>query len=373
MHQKSDVIIISSSAIEHANSLLKSGFNKKNIYCLDNFNDEDLNVNKYLLTSESAEELDKYLKIIDSASKKNTNTLIITKDLYIDKFYKSSIFRKLKFRGNKFSTIIQLKNIKDLYSQLKELKIKTPDTYFNPPEENMDYYIKKHIYGSGGTHIKSLEKESKIKLDKGEYVQKFIKGQTYSVVFICDIESNFKIIGINEIYYKKTSTLDFVFSGAYSNVRVSTHIQKKINRIIDFFVSNYNLIGINSFDFIVNDDLFFLEINPRITETCFMYDHMFENGYINAHINSFKSTLNNISNNKFFFGFEHLFADEDIVIKDSFPDVNYISNIPKLNTKIKSGEPICTVHANSVSEKDLRRILDRNSSFIKNKLNYNIV
>lgn len=374
MHQKSDVIIISSSATEHANSLLKSGFKKENIYCLDYFNDTDLNTNKYLLRSESVEEINKYLKDINSISKKNRNTLIITKDLYLDKFYNSTIFKNLSYKGNEFSTILQLKNIKDLFFHLNQIKIKTPDTYFSVPKKNLKNYIKKNIYGTGGTHIKLLEKDKVIELSKEEYIQEFINGQTYSVIFLCDAEKNFQIIGVNKIYYKKTTMSDFVFSGADSNISLQDHLEKEINKIISFFISSYNLIGINSFDFVVNnDDLFFLEINPRITETCFMYDHLFENGYINAHINSFTSKLKNIVKNKSFFGFEHLFANEDIVINDSFPNVNYISNVPKLYSKIKSGEPLCTVHAGSVSKNDLSKSLDRNSSFIKSKLNYNIV
>ena len=54
--------------------------------------------------------------------------------------------------------------------------------------------------------------------------------------------------------------------------------------MISFFIKEFNLIGINGIDFIISNDIYFLEINPRITQTCFLYDRNFIKWlYIGSH------------------------------------------------------------------------------------------
>ena len=38
---------------------------------------------------------------------------------------------------------------------------------------------------------------------------------------------------------------------------------KNLEHMINFFVSEYGLVGINGIDFIIKDDIYFLEIKPK--------------------------------------------------------------------------------------------------------------
>ena len=75
-----------------------------------------------------------------------------------------------------------------------------------------------------------------------------------------------------------------MFFNAYSNINLSKKQLNYLKMMINFFIKEFNLIGINGIDFIISNDIYFLEINPRITQTCFLYDRNFTNGYIAAHI-----------------------------------------------------------------------------------------
>ena len=52
------------------------------------------------------------------------------------------------------------------------------------------------------------------------------------------------------------------------------------NLHINFFVKEYELVGINGIDFIISDEIYFLEINARITQTSFLYNNFFKDGYV---------------------------------------------------------------------------------------------
>jgi len=49
-------------------------------------------------------------------------------------------------------------------------------------------------------------------------------------------------------------------------------------------------------------------------------------------------------------------------------EFDFVSNIPKINNYIGTGEPICTINAKSSDEKKVKKILLDNISLVKNKL-----
>ena len=140
--------------------------------------------------------------------------------------------------------------------------------------------------------------------------------------------------------------------------------------MIEFFISEYELIGLNGIDFIISKDIYFLEINPRITQTCFLYNNSFEHGFVKAHIDAFLNkdlpsikSIDNIS-----VAFETLFSNTKFIFNYCLLEHDFISNIPEVNTSINVGDPICTVNITSEDGKKVNKLLSDNISLIKNKL-----
>ena len=178
-------------------------------------------------------------------------------------------------------------------------------------------------------------------------------------------------IAITDLFSKNTNLSEFTFSGAHSNVLLDKKYIKSLERMINFFVSEYGLIGINGIDFIIKDDVYFLEINPRLTQTCFMYDYLFSNGFIEAHIEA--CTKNSISFNLkdrvYSYAFETMFAKNSFKFNLNVDTFNFLMNIPRKNTFIEVGHPICTICIKSTKTDDLQMLLKEKVDFFKKEFN----
>ena len=366
MFHQNNIILIGNSLVEQSKSLNSL---KKRIINIDSFNDSDLEGENYLNPDPLGFVNDEVILIIKKLSLKKDDTLIIVSSDYDkNKNYFSILQQYGKIIGNDYNTILKLKDHVNLSKKLKKHKIKYPKRFFLKENFKKTVLIK-NSFLSGGLGIK--EYKSNIDIYKNEeYFEEYIEGQAYSVLFISNKNKKFKIIGINKIFNKKTTHSDFCFSGACSNVALDNSKLDYLNYIINFFVNEYNLVGINGIDFILSNDIYFLEINPRITQTCFLYNDILSNGYILAHINSILYNDLHVKerNSKKVSFFENLFSSISFNMNIDLSEFSFVSNIPKTNTSIAVGDPICTVNSCSSDEKKAKNLLLNNISLVKKQL-----
>ena len=179
-----------------------------------------------------------------------------------------------------------------------------------------------------------------------------------------------KVFKVTVISHDNNQGKGAALKAGFKNIKLHEKQIQYLKRVIEFFISEYELIGINGIDFIISKDIYFLEINPRITQTCFLYNNSFEHGFVKAHIDAFlnknlpsiKSTSNTTA------AFETLFSNTKFIFNYSLLEYNFISNIPVVNTSINIGDPICTINITSDDEKKVNKLLSDNISLIKNKL-----
>ena len=102
----------------------------------------------------------------------------------------------------------------------------------------------------------------------------------------------------------------------------------------------------------------------------FLYDNVFENGFIDAHIQSCLTNIlpiinsNIIKNDKF----ETLFAKSSFLFNYDLSSFDFLLNIPEKGVYIEEGQPICTIFASSDNEKKTNKLLLDNILLVKNKL-----
>ena len=364
MFPQNNIVLIGNALVSQSKSLLNL---KKRIINIDSFNDADLIGENYLNPDPQGKVNKEVISIIKNLKLEKEDTLIITSSEYENN---EDYFNELKNYGyplgNSQSTIKDIYDHTKIFKKLKNQNIKFPEKILDVEIHNKNF-IKKNFHTSGGLGIKKNEASENSSED--DFYQNYIEGDSYSVIFICHNEE-FSIIGINKIFSKKTKFSDFTFSGAYSNINLNKEVINSIEHMIYFFVKNYKLVGINGIDFILSDDVYFLEINPRITQTCFMYDNSFSSGFLNAHIEACikKNNEIKINKNKSYFGFETIFANTSFDFNIETKDLGFLMNIPKQNTFIEVGYPICTICSESNTNESLKASLFKKLQFIKNKL-----
>ena len=368
MYHQNNIVLIGNSVTEQSKSIAHL---KKRVICIDSFNDEDLVGEKFKNNNQYGLVNKQIIEILEDLKLNKEDTLIIVSSDY-DQL--ANYYEQLKnfgyVVGNNLESILKIKNYKQLFSNLRKSNIVYPELYL--PKDNIkDNAIIKNTFISGGLGVRKYTSGINLNnLQENEFCQKFIDGLPCSVLFIANHNKEFVIIGINKIYNKKTKFTDYCFSGANSNHNVHDSELSALKKYINFFVENYNLIGINGIDYIKSGELYFLEINPRITQTAFLYDDVFENGFVDAHIHScLTNTLplinsNLIKNNKF----ETLFAKSPFLFNYDFSSFDFLLNIPEKGVYIEEGQPICTIFASSDSEKKTNKLLLDNILLVKNIL-----
>ena len=365
MFRHKNIVLIGGSVVEQSKSLK---YLNKRVINIDHFNDEDLigenykNSNPYGFVNDEVISILKKLKL-----PKDDTLILVSSDYEKDKNYYKLLQSFGIIIGNHYKTILNTQDHNYVYKKLTENKINFPKKY-NLVNDVQDTILIKNSYLSGGYGVKIYKNNIK-SVNNNEYYEKFIEGQTYSIIFISNNDKKNEIIGINKIFNKKTPHTDFCFSGAYSNINLSKKQLNYLKMMINFFVKEFNLIGINGIDFIINEHIYFLEINPRITQTCFLYDQNFKSGFIVAHIESIlNNKLPNIEKINSIKAFENLFAASSFSIDLDLKKFNFVSNIPKLNNHIDAGYPICTINSEADDEKKVKNLLINNISLVKKEL-----
>ena len=366
MFLQNNIVFIGNSVTEHSKSV--KHLNKR-VINIDSFNDDDL-VGENFINPDPCGLVNKdVISILKKLRLNKDDTLIIVSSDYgRDQNYYKLLQSFGKIIGNSYEAILKIQNQKDFTHKLRKNNINFPERFFSK-DQIIEPVLIKNTYLSGGLGVKKYKNDYKLN-NKDEYFEKFLEGQEYSVLFISNNQKEFKIVGVNKIYNKKTSYTDFCFSGACSNIILNEKQINYLNHMVNFFVHEYSLVGINGIDFIISKDIYFLEINPRITQTCFLYDDKFNNGYVEAHINSIldKNSSLNMSNSTETKFFENLFTKIHFNMNVDLNKFSFVSNIPQLDASIKPGEPICTINSKSDNEKKAKNLLLDNISLIKAEL-----
>ena len=270
---------------------------------------------------------------------------------------------KLRVMGNKLNILSNLSHLNTLKSTLCDFDLKTPSDFIKE-ESAEDKYIWKPFNSSGGYGISYQQKNS-----PDYYKQKYLPGDTFSVSFICN-SLDFKNLGFNKLLLLKDyPEHPFIHAGA-----IMTQLVDDSEKIIKSFSGLAKVLGLNGYnniDFkLIKNNIYILDINPRITSTFKMYNDLYDNKLLQIQLNSNNIMLNDlVSLHENIYGFVHLFAKDDFLFKQYVNDDNVIS-MPKNGEYIKKGDPICSIYLNALSDTDLVLKLEEKISNLRNYYNF---
>lgn len=267
--------------------------------------------------------------------------------------------------GNSAAVLKAVRHKKTFFGALQKLHIRHPQIVdFVPTQQHV--YLKKSMAGCGGTHIRFASQADV--LNCCEYFQQYIDGRSISLLFLARTDA-IEAIGFNEQWVGASESAPFCYGGAVGQVSLPVEVQQQLVEAAQALAVEWGLKGLNSLDAVVVDDsVYVLEINPRLSATFDLYDgiSLFErhisavyglSGEINV---TYDSNCDPICDSK---AHAIAYAQKYTVIPADFAWPEWATDTPVIIDKsitVDAGQPICTAIAggkNSDTAKQL--VLDR--------------
>lgn len=310
----------------------------------------------------------------------------ISADDFVGKFSKF----KNKIRGN-----LKTDNVNDkfkFYTKVQN-KFNVPMT-FNPvdidevieivAQYSNNQFILKPLKGSGGYGTFLLNKQTLTKFKRDDLNSEIFDGTYLMQEYISGVNLSSSVLSTkkeskNIINTRLLTTDDFLYSGnilpltyesfsKFNNFvnnnnnnfrKIDSNSFSKLNQnmenISEELISYFNLVGSNGVDFILSEDtfkkesfdendLYVIEVNPRIQGTYEPCEEVLGINLLDAHIKACEGEIIDISsiNNNSLYSIKKIeYASSDINVKNLSFDNVY--DIPYESVKIEKNQPIVTI------------------------------
>ena len=221
-------------------------------------------------------------------------------------------------------------------------------------------WLQKTIGGTGGAHIKPVLPLN-LGLTQPVYYQKIQAGTPMSCLFLAQ-NKQAQILGVNEQWCSPAPFSPYRFGGAVSHANISESTLHKLEIFVQAASTEWDLKGLNSCDFIVqNDALFMLEVNPRLSATLGLYKAKRGNLFA-AHVAAFMAQFKNknatscLNNHwpileKKSRAMQIVYANHTAKVPLQMDWPEWVTDVPQPDSVIVAGMPICTVMAEAHTAK----------------------
>ena len=262
--------------------------------------------------------------------------------------------------GNPPEVVRRAKDPIGFFPLLTRLGVPHPETVTEappgPPGQGAGWLCKR-IGGAGGAHVRPAE----ACCPPGHYLQRRVPGRPHSVVFLAD-GRHAAIVGYNEIRVQGgMGAARFRYTGA---VTVSEPpVAPAVEDAVQALVPALGLVGLCGLDFMLDEDGRYsvLEVNPRPTGTFDLYEDLGEGGpgLFQMHLSACEGRLPRTVRvlGAGVAAQEVLWASETFAIPGDLRWPDWTRDRPAAGTLIRTGEPICTLHARAAERKAVDRLL----------------
>lgn len=246
------------------------------------------------------------------------------------------------------------KNIKDEFLTPMTFTITDIDEAFEINENYEDLqFILKPVKGSGGYDINLLEKESDIQLNDNEFIlQEYVNGISLSSSLLAT-KSDAKTImntrlltahdfGITNSFVYIGNILPLTSKSILSEVENTNEINDNMNNITEKLTNNFNLIGSNGVDYILNENgLYVIEINPRLQGTFECMEMSLGINMLDAHIKACQGNLIEVPKPKCYSYKKIIYSPTRM--KYEKIDLDNIYDLPHIGSITEKSQPLLTI------------------------------
>lgn len=250
--------------------------------------------------------------------------------------------RHSRLLGNSVDVFQALQQKKDFFQCLDHFGISYPAVQFNPPATNPEKWLFKAEQGEGGVNVFWANQSQLTGARKKGYWQRYISGKPMSVLFLADGKQG-QIIGVHRQLTEGQNDQPFLFAGVIAEPDFSVLHRRQLQRWRDLLADRYNLIGLNSLDFILADDkIWLLEINARPSASLQLYSAEL----VSAHIAACLGKNDEVRyNKKIYNAYKIVFADCALKIPPGFFWPEWVCDRPVAQARIAVGQPLCSLVA----------------------------
>jgi predicted ATP-grasp superfamily ATP-dependent carboligase len=263
-----------------------------------------------------------------------------------------SLLKRLSARcrllGNSPHVIEILRHPGHFFSLLNRLRIPYPEVLFTPPYSALGKtWLIKRAGSCGGQGVAYFDPAHSV-LDSACYYQRYLEGQVMSVLFIADGERH-RTIGYNRLGMRSSNApAPFLYTGAIGQASLRAAQRLQLELIVTKLVTELSLRGVNSIDFILNDEgLFVLDLNLRPTATLELYEHLLTDGWIKHHVRACLGELPQVPivGSSVMHGHQIVYAPRTIEIPAMMAWPTWVKDRPAAGARITAGQPLCSLFA----------------------------
>lgn len=241
-------------------------------------------------------------------------------------------------------------------------------------------WLRKKIKSCGGLEIDSFEDRSEYSLLQSPsnecYLQEKIDGESFSAIFVAAKDS----VGKSKSHWLANTTQltgdrrfnasGFWYTGSILSGRLTPSQNETIASTGERIAERYALIGLFNIDFIIRDEeIFFLEINPRFSASMELLDRATGNSIFDLHQAACLGKDLDVSDYRYTsemkrYGKAVWYSDRELIVSPCFYEwvknqnelsvresgFPIVADIPMPKTKIERGHPVFTVFADDRSE-----------------------
>jgi predicted ATP-grasp superfamily ATP-dependent carboligase len=271
----------------------------------------------------------------------------------------AAIAQRWPLIGNAPDVVARTKDPNALADLCRTLGIPHPDISFERPTD-ADGWLTKRWGGAGGQHVAHIVHDA---APPGRYFQRRLPGTPVSAMILAD-GSHAAVLGFSTQWASPTAAQPYRFGGAVAPADVEPVMADVVAQAIRRLVAAVPLVGLNSADFLVDADRFWLlEINPRPGATLDIFAP--EDGSLFAlHVDACRGVLaperGPLTRAR---ASAIVYAEQDIRVPPlDWPD--WTADRPHTGSTIHAGEPLCTVLASAATPDEARRLVARRSEAI---------
>ena len=267
----------------------------------------------------------------------------------------AAIAQRWPLIGNSADTVARIKDPMALAELCRDCAIPHPDVSLDGPAD-ADGWLAKRRGGAGGRHV-----TSEFTRGRGAtiYFQRRVAGVPISALVLANGRDAL-VLGFSRQWSAATAQQPFRYGGAVTPAGLGPATEAALAKAVQRVMTAVPLVGLNSVDFLVDNDAFWLvEVNPRPGATFDIFAT--EQGSLFAlHLDACRGVLPEgapaLAGAR---ASAIVYAEHDIAFAPSVTWPEWAADRPAVGTAIAAGEPLCTALARAETPDAARQVLAR--------------
>ena len=278
----------------------------------------------------------------------------------------ASIAKYWMLIGNSPATVERIKDPATLAGMCKRCGVPHPDTRLDAPDDTTGWLVKRKG-GAGGTHIRAAHQDQRGA--EGYYYQRFVAGDPVSALVLANGHSGL-VLGFSAQWSSPAPEQPFRYGGASQPAALAPETARAMTDAVQQLIPLVSLIGLNSFDFLVDGREFhLLEVNPRPGATLDIFELQSSAPMFAMHVDACQGVLPRAPPTFYRAAASAIvYADEDI---PRIPFVNWpgwSADRPIAGSAVSAQSPLCTVFASAATAVQAKKLVHQRTQAILARL-----